>query len=106
VDLIAKPRTVINHGRLRYQGPSSELGGQGTSILRLRVDDQTKAAACLGEQGIQTEIVDEYLQISSLPRNETPRIADCLVRSGVQLFEMSPLRISLEDRVLALLEEK
>ncbi len=106
VDLIAKQLIVINHGRLRYQGPISELGGEETPQLRLRVDDQTKAAACLSEHGIQAVVVDEYLHIASLARNETPRIADCLVRSGIQLFEMSPLRVSLEDRVLALLEEK
>jgi len=106
VELIAKHLIVINHGRLRYQGPLSELGGQETPKLRLRVDDPTKASACLDEQGIQSELIDDYLQISTLPRNETPRIADCLVHSGVQLFEISPLRVSLEDRVLALLEEK
>lgn len=106
VDLIAKHLIVINHGRLRYQGPISELGGQETPLVRLRVDDQAKASACLSEQGIQTVVSDDYLHVSSLARNETPRIADCLVRSGIQLFEMSPLRVSLEDRVLALLEEK
>lgn len=106
VDLIAKHLIVINHGRLRYQGPISELGVQETPQLRLRVDDQTKAAACLSEHGIHAVVVDEYLHIASLARNETPRIADCLVRSGIRLFEMSPLRVSLEDRVLALLEEK
>lgn len=106
VDLIAKHLIVINHGRLRYQGPISELGGQETPQLRLRVDDQTKAVACLSEHGIQAIVVDEYLHIASVARTETPQIADCLVRSDIQLFEMSPLRVSLEDRVLALLEEK
>jgi len=106
VDLIAKHLIVINHGRLRYQGPISELGGADIPQLRLRVDDQAKALGCLAEQGIQSVIVDEYLHVSSLPQIDVPRVADCLVRSGVQLFEMSPLRLSLEDRVLALLEEK
>jgi ABC-2 type transport system ATP-binding protein len=104
VEQVAGNLVVIHRGRLRYQGPTRDLGGDPSPELFLRVDDGPRAAASLGTLGYPSRAVEDGLLVTAAAA-DAPRIAACLVQAGCALYELAPRRTSLETRFLALLED-
>jgi ABC-2 type transport system ATP-binding protein len=104
VEQVAGNLAVIHKGRLRYQGPTGDLGGGGGGELMLRVDDPARALAALAPLGFGAREAEGRLWVEA-GAEEAPRIAARLVGEGCALFELAPRRASLEARFLALLEE-
>jgi lantibiotic transport system ATP-binding protein len=104
VEQLASGVVVIHRGRLRYQGPMEGLGTHGPAQVLARVDDPAQAATLLAAQGFQTRTEGDGLWIQA-PETEAPRIAASLVGAGLALRELAPLKVNLESRFLALLEE-
>ena len=105
VEQIASEVVVIHRGSLRYQGPMESLGTLGASQIQIRVDDPPRAARTLAAQGFQIQEDGNRLWVQA-PETEAPRIAACLVREHLALFELAPLKVNLEARFLALLEDE
>jgi ABC-2 type transport system ATP-binding protein len=103
VEQIASQLVVINHGKLRYQGPTEALGAQGPAQVQVRVDDPSRALALLHSQG--TTALDEgtFLLVNA-EEAAVPALAATLVKNGIGLHELAPRKKSLEARFLALLE--
>ena len=103
VEQVAGNLVVIHRGRLRYQGPTEDLGAAGEGGLVLRVGDEARAMAALRTLGFDPREADGRLRVQA-GAEEAPRIAARLVGDGCALFELAPERVSLETRFLALLE--
>jgi ABC-2 type transport system ATP-binding protein len=103
VEQVAGNLVVIHHGKLRYQGPTEGLGPAGEQGLVCRVGDTGKAQAAILNLGFPAREAEGRLWVQAAA-GDAPRIATCLVEEGCDLFELSPQRVNLETRFLALLE--
>jgi ABC-2 type transport system ATP-binding protein len=104
VEQVAEDLVVIHQGKLRYQGPTEQLGAGEQAELMVRVGDLARAQVLLQGQGWAPREREGRLWLQA-PALEAPRIAACLVGGGCELFELAPRKINLEARFLALLEE-
>jgi ABC-2 type transport system ATP-binding protein len=104
VEQVASQVVVIHRGRLRYQGPTEDLGSRGPALLQLRVDDPTRAGALLRARNLTVTEEAPYLLVQAT-ENEAPTVAACLVGAGLALYELAPRRKNLEARFLELLED-
>ncbi len=103
VEQVAQDLVVIHRGRLRYQGPTEQLGAREQTELLVRVGDPAQAQKVLAREGFACQERDGKVVIQAA-LDEAPRIAACLVAGGCDLYELSPLKANLEARFLALLE--
>ncbi len=103
VEQIASNLVVIHRGRLRYQGPTADLGGQGAPWQQIRVDQADRAMELLRGSGLEVKYEDPYVLVQCSDEG-VPALAAQLVSSGVALYELTPRRVSLETRFLDLLE--
>ena len=105
VEQVAENLVVIHQGRLRYQGPTGDLGSPGEGGLVLRVGNPGGAQAALLPLGFTVVMEEDSLWVQA-PAEEAPRIAACLVAAGCELYELAPQRVNLETRFLELLGER
>jgi len=103
VEQVAQDLVVIHRGRLRYQGPTEGLGFPREARLMVRVDNPVRAQEALCRLGCSAQVEGDRLWIQAAP-DQAPRIAAGLVSGGCALFELTPERVNLEQRFLALLE--
>ncbi len=103
VEQVASNLVVIHRGVLRYQGPTGDLGDQGVPWQQIRVDQVDRALAQLRERGLEVKYEEPYVLVQT-PDEGVPALAALLVNSGLALHELTPRRVSLETRFLALLE--
>jgi ABC-2 type transport system ATP-binding protein len=104
VEQVAQDLVVIHRGKLRYQGPTEQLGAADQPELMVRVGDTSLAKSILAGQGFPSRETEGRLWIQA-PAEAAPRVAACLVGGGCELFELAPHKVNLEARFLALLEE-
>lgn len=104
VEQVAEDLVVIHKGKLKYQGPTEQLGASDQAQLMVRVDDAALALAALERQGFVSRAAEGRILIQGSAA-EAPRIASCLVEARCDLYELAPQRQNLEARFLALLEE-
>ena len=104
VEQVAEDLVVIHRGKLRYQGPTEQLGAPDQAELMVRVGNATLARSVLEGQGFPIRETEGRIWIQA-PPVDAPRIAACLVGGGCDLFELAPHKVNLEARFLALLEE-
>ena len=104
VEQVAQDLVVIHRGGLKYQGPVEQLGTQGQAALRLRVGDATKALRVLADAGFAAQEA-EGLVLVQAHVDDAPRVVACLVAGSCDLYELSPSRLNLEARFLALLAQ-
>jgi ABC-2 type transport system ATP-binding protein len=103
VEQVAEDIVVIHHGRLRYQGALEALGASGPAQIQVRVGDPAKALRQLQSEGFLAREEGDRLWIEA-PGADAPRIVANLVRGDVALYELTPHKVNLEARFLALLE--
>lgn len=104
VEQVAEDLVVIHKGQLRYQGPIGGLGIAEDAGILVRSSDQGRALALVHGLGLDARETNGRLFIQA-PDTEAPRIATCLVGGGCDLYELSPQKVNLEARFLALLAE-
>lgn len=97
----------INHGRILEVNHMQELDRSAVQVT-IRVGQPTAAflddLAQFG-QGVQLHKVNGNIQLT-LPSEETlPQLASWIISSGNTLYELSPRRVSLEDRFLQVIGE-
>lgn len=103
VEQVAEDLVIIHKGKLRYQGPTEQLGAPDQAGLQVRVGDPARAQAVLERGGYASEAAEGQLWIQA-PATAAPGIAACLVAGGCDLYELAPRKANLEARFLALLE--
>ena len=101
---------MIDGGRSRYQGPAAAFmsgSASGLAVVPERADDLTVLAAVLGAPGRTVEQRDGRLVVLDDQVDGRP-LAAAVNRAahgaGIVLVELSPLRTSLEERYLALVD--
>ena len=104
VEQVAQELVVIHRGKLRYQGPTEQLGTPDQAELMVRVGNATLAQEILTGQGFAIRETEGRIWIQA-PTEDAPRIAASLVGGGCELFELAPHKVNLEARFLALLED-
>ncbi len=104
VEQVAQDLVVIHKGKLKYMGPTEQLGASDQAELMVRAGDPARAQSILEGQGFSCSVADARVWIQA-PSSEAPRIAASLVGGGCDLYELAPRKVNLEARFLALLEE-
>jgi ABC-type multidrug transport system ATPase subunit len=103
IEQVAMDVVVVQKGRIRYQGPMADLGTPGPPQILVRVENPAEATRLLADQGFKALEEGDYLWMEA-PGSDAPRIAACLVAGGLALYELTPRKVNLETRFLALLE--
>jgi ABC-2 type transport system ATP-binding protein len=106
VERVCDRVVILDKGRIAAAGSLAELLGRRE--VRLRLDRvSTDAQARLAESGTLTRVADSFTV--TLPADTeseedvVPDLVADLVRLGVRVLAVEPGRISLEDRLLAIL---
>ncbi len=105
VEQVASDVVVIHRGSLRYQGAMEALGIQDESRIWVRTNDAVRSTHILGGMGFKVHLESERVYVEA-GREWAPKLASELVKNGLDLYELTPWRASLESRFLALLDEK
>jgi ABC-2 type transport system ATP-binding protein len=87
---------ILNQGRLVFNGQWAQLAGD-KSRFRLTVDDWPKTAACVTAFG--ATVIEQNI-ISLDPGAEIATLVESLVRAGVRISAVEPLRPTLEQLYL------
>jgi ABC-2 type transport system ATP-binding protein len=87
---------ILNQGRLVFNGQWAQLAGDKTRF-RLAVDNWPKAAACVTAFG--ASVIEQNI-ISLDPGAEIATLVESLVRAGVRISAVEPLRPTLEQLYL------
>jgi ABC-type multidrug transport system ATPase subunit len=93
---------IIDRGKLLYQGPTQQLVAASAAI-RLRVDRPEEARGLLAtEAGLAARADGEGLLRVEAPAERAASVNSLLVSRGIEVFELAPLRETLEDVYLRL----
>jgi ABC-2 type transport system ATP-binding protein len=93
---------IINLGQIVREGAVQDLLA-GKSALRIEAQPLDKAAAVLSERWM-TATNEQHLTVQA-PREEIPHVIRRLVENGVDVYEVSNQRQSLEEYFLAVVRE-
>lgn len=92
---------IIDGGQIIQEGMIDDLLNTQT-FYQTEVSDPTKAIECLQERWQVKSTENGYLQLDAT-RNDIPKIVQCLVEQGIEIYSIAPHRQSLEDYFLELL---
>jgi ABC-2 type transport system ATP-binding protein len=95
VEQLATHCAVLAQGRVRLEGVVSELGG-GAGRLRLRATPTDRAVEVLGAAGCAVSLHGDGTLIVTAPAADAPALVAKLVREGVAVQEVAPVRVGLE----------
>jgi ABC-2 type transport system ATP-binding protein len=103
--LTADHLIVIGRGRIIADAPiQAIIDGQGMARVRVRADRPQDLLGSLAADGVSSQILEpELLEITGV---EPRRIAEIAVRNGVLLYELTPIKVSLEDAYLQLTSQE
>ena len=85
---------ILNQGRLIFEGRWNELTADPSPAHRLEVDDWKKAAVILKKLRVSRPTSDT---ISLAPGGDMAEVVSALVKGGVRIRAIEPLRRNLED---------
>ncbi len=85
---------ILNQGRLIFEGRWNELTADPSPAHRLEVDDWKKAEGILQKLGISRPTAET---ISLAPGGDMADVVSALVKGGVRIRAIEPLRRNLED---------
>ena len=104
---------LIDTGRRLYQGPTRELldgAGDGLAVVPQRPADRGPLRDLLAGRGHHVEVLDDRLVVRANGANGSDgadlaaRVNRAAFDAGMVLVELSPLRTTLEDRYLAMVQ--
>jgi len=85
---------ILNQGRLIFEGRWNELTADPSSAHRLEVDDWKKAGGILQKLGVSRPTAET---IALAPGGDMADVVSALVKGGVRIRAIEPLRRNLED---------
>jgi ABC-2 type transport system ATP-binding protein len=101
---------LIEAGRLVYQGPAADFirsAGDELGVVPEHADDLHTLVAVLTSDGHRVDVVDGRLVVRDddvAGRDLAAAVNRAAHNAGIVLVELSPIRTSLEDRYLALVQ--
>jgi ABC-2 type transport system ATP-binding protein len=104
VEKTCEAAAVIDRGRVIAQGPIGTLLAADEAELDIGCDDGELAIkALVGHQAVHgAQLTDDGIRISLAANDGAASINSQLVRAGVAVFRLQPVRASLERRFLEL----
>jgi ABC-2 type transport system ATP-binding protein len=99
--LTADHLIVIGRGRIIADAPIQDIiDGQSKARVRVRADRPQDLLGPLAGDGVSSQVLEpELIEITGVdPR----RIAETALRTGVLVYELTPLQLSLEDAYMQL----
>lgn len=99
VEIICDQVGIIDQGTLLFEGSVSQLQHQESQLL-IEADPQEAARALIAEKWPVT--IDSGQLSVTIPRDEIPNLVQLLARKGIAIFQMVPLKKSLESFYLEL----
>ncbi|WP_105566655.1 ABC transporter ATP-binding protein [Microbacterium halophytorum] len=91
---------VLGKGRVLADAPVGDFIGGGAERTRVRVSDAGRLAPLLSSEGVTvTTTAPDVVEVTGVP---AARIAHSAIAAGLELHELTPLTVSLEDAYLAL----
>jgi ABC-2 type transport system ATP-binding protein len=104
VERVCDRVAVVDRGRVIADGPTSELCS-GSSAVRLRLTGVTPAVgALLSDDGRSVRESAGWYVVEGVADDAIPPLVSALVAAGARVYAVEPMRASLEDRFLQLLE--
>ncbi len=92
----------IRDGRILHEATVDRDDIIHAETVSLRTNDDPRARALLAEQGFVQEVNDTTLGLECrLAQSDIPRIANLLVTHGLEVWQLTPRRRSLEDVYLS-----
>lgn len=85
---------ILNQGRLIFEGRWSEFTADPSPAHRLEVDDWSKAGVVLQKLGVSRPTADTVMLARGTDMAE---VVEALVKGGVRIRAVEPLRRNLED---------
>jgi ABC-2 type transport system ATP-binding protein len=98
IELTADRVAIIHKGRILRSGTVRELISK-QRVMELRVGDAERAAAILGERGVELTIAGDTL-LAAIEESEAPPLIAALAQNGVDVFHARPRVQSLEEMFL------
>jgi ABC-2 type transport system ATP-binding protein len=106
VEAVCKNAILLSEGRVIFSGPIAEMRGQEQSLYEVRVKaDAEKLQAALNGGGCQAELHEGALQVRLPPGEDTDLIFARALELGLQVRHLAPLRPSLENAFVRLIEK-
>lgn len=108
IELTCDRVAFIREGRILRVAPLEELRKEGVQV-RLRVGQPTPALVeRLGDfgNGVVLEKGSGEITLNLAQEADLPRLAQWLVEAGYNLYELSPQRLSLEERFIQIVGEE
>lgn len=98
VEKTASHLALLRNGRIEFQSAMGELAKQHEGILCLDVCDAVKAQVLLESLGFSSEITGSHLvRVNRISRQHAGQVHASLIHGGLQLFESSYQKPSLEQ---------
>ena len=104
LEQVAEWVVLLQDGRIRFQGPITELLGRQQTALLLAGEtapDLEVIAAVAGRMGCGVEVLDGHVRVDGAS-SSAAELNRALMRAGVALTEIVPDRASLEESFLAM----
>jgi ABC-2 type transport system ATP-binding protein len=98
IELTADRVAIIHKGRILRSGTVRELISK-QRVMELRVGDAERAAAILGERGVELTVAGDTL-LANIEESEAPPLIAALAQNGVGVFHARPRVQSLEEMFL------
>jgi ABC-2 type transport system ATP-binding protein len=101
---------LIEAGRSMYQGPAADFirsSGEGLGVVPEHDRDLDALVAVLASAGHQVAVADGHVVVRDddvAGRDLAAAVNRAAQQAGIVLVELSPIRTSLEDRYLALVQ--
>lgn len=103
VEQVCDRVAVIDHGRVIAMGTIDELRG-GTHVVRLRVAGPASDIERTAGQFGTIVATEDWYTVHDIDPDRVPELVEALVEGGARVYAVEPLRQTLEDRFLQLLE--
>jgi ABC-2 type transport system ATP-binding protein len=105
VERVCDRITILDHGQVAADGTLDDLLGQSELKLQLgRVD--AAVTAMLAGYGEVRDLGDGWVVVRGADPEQTPYVVRDLVQHGVAVFAVEHQRITLEERLLAVLRPR
>lgn len=100
IEKMASELTIINHGKLLFQGSQTELSSAHLPDVFIETPDANQAAALL--QALNPRLITDGLELSGLDTDQVANVCVHLVNHDIPIYQVVRRRHSLEEMFIDL----
>ncbi|MEC3097507.1 ABC transporter ATP-binding protein, partial [Bacillus cereus] len=104
IEMIADHIALLHNGNLLYEGNLNSIITSREYIVH--VNDTTATERILNTEGIPYSIEKEEIFKLIIDQNSVPNLTRILIKNDIDIFEVSPKKLTLEEVFLSLTKQK